>query len=25
VSRPIAEDRPSDEALFGEFYNTSIA
>ena len=22
VSRPIAEDRPSDEELFGEFYNT---
>jgi sulfoacetaldehyde dehydrogenase len=22
VSRPIAEDRPSDEALFGEFYNS---
>ena len=22
VSRPIAEDRPSEEALFGEFYNT---
>lgn len=24
VSRPIAEDRPSDEALFGEFYNSEI-
>lgn len=23
VARPIAEDRPSDEALFGEFYNTA--
>lgn len=22
VARPIAEDKPSDEALFGEFYNT---
>ena len=22
VSRPIAEDRPSDQELFGEFYNT---
>ncbi len=22
VSRPIAEDRPSDEEIFGEFYNT---
>jgi sulfoacetaldehyde dehydrogenase len=22
VSRPIAEDKPSDEELFGEFYNT---
>jgi sulfoacetaldehyde dehydrogenase len=22
VSRPIAEDRPSEQALFGEFYNT---
>jgi sulfoacetaldehyde dehydrogenase len=24
VSRPIAEDRPSDEELFGEFYNSEI-
>jgi sulfoacetaldehyde dehydrogenase len=24
VSRPIADDRPSDEALFGEFYNSEI-
>jgi sulfoacetaldehyde dehydrogenase len=24
VSRPIAEDRPSDETLFGEFYNSEI-
>jgi sulfoacetaldehyde dehydrogenase len=24
VSRPIPEDRPSDEDLFGEFYNTEI-
>jgi sulfoacetaldehyde dehydrogenase len=24
VSRPIAEDRPSDRELFGEFYNTEI-
>lgn len=24
VSRPIPEDRPSDEELFGEFYNTEI-
>jgi sulfoacetaldehyde dehydrogenase len=24
VSRPIAEDRPSDQELFGEFYNTEI-
>ena len=24
VSRPLAEDRPSDEALFGEFYNSDI-
>jgi sulfoacetaldehyde dehydrogenase len=24
VSRPIAEDRPSDAELFGEFYNTEI-
>jgi sulfoacetaldehyde dehydrogenase len=24
VSRPIPEDRPSDEELFGEFYNTDI-
>ena len=22
VSRPIAEDRPSEQELFGEFYNT---
>ncbi len=22
VARPIAEDKPSDEELFGEFYNT---
>jgi sulfoacetaldehyde dehydrogenase len=22
VSRPIPEDRPSEEELFGEFYNT---
>lgn len=22
VSRPIQEDRPSDQKLFGEFYNT---
>lgn len=25
VARPIAEDRPSDEVLFGEFYNTDVA
>lgn len=25
VSRPIAQDRPSDEYLFGEFYNTDVA
>jgi len=25
VSRPIPEDRPSDEELFGEFYNTEVA
>lgn len=24
VSRPIPEDRPSDEELFGEFYNTEV-
>ena len=24
VSRPIAEDRPSEQELFGEFYNTTI-
>jgi len=24
VSRPIAEDRPSDAELFGEFYNTEV-
>ena len=24
VSRPIPEDRPSDEELFGEFYNSEI-
>ena len=24
VSRPIAEDRPSEQELFGEFYNTKI-
>jgi sulfoacetaldehyde dehydrogenase len=24
VSRPLPEDRPSDEELFGEFYNTEI-
>lgn len=24
VSRPIAEDRPSEEELFGEFYNTKL-
>lgn len=24
VARPIAEDRPSDEELFGEFYNTEV-
>jgi sulfoacetaldehyde dehydrogenase len=24
VSRPIAEDRPSEEELFGEFYNTTV-
>lgn len=24
VARPIAEDRPSDEDLFGEFYNTEV-
>ena len=24
VSRPIAEDRPSDAELFGEFYNSEI-
>jgi sulfoacetaldehyde dehydrogenase len=24
VSRPIAEDRPSEQELFGEFYNTAI-
>jgi sulfoacetaldehyde dehydrogenase len=24
VSRPIAEDRPSDEELFGEFYNSEV-
>ena len=24
VSRPIAEDKPSEEELFGEFYNTAI-
>jgi sulfoacetaldehyde dehydrogenase len=24
VSRPIAEDRPSDDELFGEFYNSEI-
>jgi len=23
VSRPIAEDRPSEEELFGEFYNSA--
>jgi hypothetical protein len=23
VSRPIAEDRPSDEELFGEFFNSA--
>ncbi|MBF0277974.1 MAG: aldehyde dehydrogenase family protein [SAR324 cluster bacterium] len=25
VSRPIAEDRPSEEELFGEFYNIEVA
>jgi sulfoacetaldehyde dehydrogenase len=25
VSRPIPEDRPSEEELFGEFYNTEVA
>jgi len=25
VSRPIAEDRPSEEELFGEFYGTEVA
>jgi sulfoacetaldehyde dehydrogenase len=24
VARPIPEDRPSDEELFGEFYNTEV-
>ena len=24
IARPIAEDRPSDEELFGEFYNTEV-
>jgi sulfoacetaldehyde dehydrogenase len=24
VSRPIAEDRPSEQELFGEFYNTTV-
>jgi len=24
VSRPIAEDRPSEEELFGEFFNSSV-
>jgi sulfoacetaldehyde dehydrogenase len=24
VSRPIAEDRPSDQDLFGEFYNSDV-
>ena len=24
VSRPIAEDKPSEEELFGEFYNSEI-
>jgi len=24
VSRPLAEDRPSDEELFGEFYNSEV-
>ncbi len=24
VSRPIAEDRPSEQELFGEFYNTAV-
>jgi sulfoacetaldehyde dehydrogenase len=24
VSRPIPEDRPSDEELFGEFHNSEI-
>jgi sulfoacetaldehyde dehydrogenase len=24
VSRPIAEDRPSEQELFGPFYNTEI-
>ena len=24
VSRPIAEDRPSEQELFGEFYNSEI-
>jgi sulfoacetaldehyde dehydrogenase len=24
VSRPIAEDKPSEEELFGEFYNTTV-
>jgi sulfoacetaldehyde dehydrogenase len=24
VSRPIVEDRPSDEEIFGEFYNTEV-
>ena len=24
VSRPIAEDRPSEQELFGEFYNTDV-
>jgi hypothetical protein len=24
VSRPIAEDRPSDAELFGEFYQSEI-
>jgi sulfoacetaldehyde dehydrogenase len=25
VSRPIAEDKPSEQELFGEFYNTAVA
>ena len=24
VARPIPADRPSDEELFGEFYNTEV-